>query len=169
MDFSSQKRPKTLNFDLCTLKNGHQMKLVWLGNLWAYSWEYKANYWLLYIFYWLQFGFSNDKILIFYLKIKKIKKNQKKVFLELQSRSYNPSVVQRSKEFKQKKFGLNRTQVNGSRFLCGSTQFQRSGSFGSPLMYTVRMGVLTLIKTNGKVNQARYKSSPRAREPIHSD
>ena len=80
MDFSSQKRPKTLSFDLCTLKNGHQMKHVWLGNLWAYSWEYKANYWLLYIFYWLQFGFSNDKILIFYLKIKKIKKSKKGVF-----------------------------------------------------------------------------------------
>ena len=74
MDFSSQKRPKTLNFDLCTLKKGYQMKLVWLGNLWAHLWEYKANDWLLYIFYWLQFGFSNAKILIFYLKIKKIKK-----------------------------------------------------------------------------------------------
>ena len=35
-------------------------------------------------------------------------------------------------------------------------------------MYTVKMGVLILIRTDGKVNQARYESSPRAIEPIYS-
>ena len=74
IDFLSQKGQKMLNFDLFTLKNGHQMKSVWLENLWAYLWGFKANYWLLYIFYWLKFWFSNCKILIFYVKFKIFKK-----------------------------------------------------------------------------------------------
>ena len=43
-----------------------------------------------------------------------------------------------------------------------------SSSFGSPLMYTIKMGVLILIGTNGKVKIARYKNSPRVIEPIYS-
>ena len=47
-------------------------------------------------------------------------------------------------------------------------RMEESSSIGSPLMYTVKMGVLILTRTDGKVNQARYESSPRAIEPIYS-
>ena len=36
-------------------------------------------------------------------------------------------------------------------------------------MYTVKMGVLILTRTDGKVNPARYESFPKAIEPIYSN
>ena len=53
-------------------------------------------------------------------------------------------------------------------FCVGQLSFKESGSFGSPLMYTVKMGVLIPTRIDGKVKQARYESSPRAIEPIYS-
>ena len=91
------------------------------------------------------------------------------MFSKLRSRSYNPSVVQRSKEFKQNSLVSIGHRSTEADFCVGQLSFKESGSFGSPLMYTVKMGVLTLIKTDGKVSQARYKSSPRAIEPIYSE
>ena len=46
--------------------------------------------------------------------------------------------------------------------------FAESSLFGSPLMYTIKMGILILIGTNGKVKIAKYKNSPRVIEPIYS-
>ena len=47
--------------------------------------------------------------------------------------------------------------------------FANSGPFGSPQVYTIKMGVLILIGTDGKVNLDRYGNIPRAIEPIYSD